>query len=95
MIESLNKRLSYLSAGAIVRLAVPTQQDELSSTAVKNFAPRETNRAVRKEGAWKVGRDMPHCKGKWKYSGAAMALCRNTGPTPAVDKSLYDTRCWS
>ena len=55
LMESLNKRLSYVRGATIVRLSDYIKQNRLSAPAITNAARRQTIPAFREKGVWKIG----------------------------------------
>ncbi len=62
LLESLHKRLSYLSSEEIIRLSDYISQNHLSAPALTNAARRQTIPAFRENGVWKIGREYEHRK---------------------------------
>ncbi len=60
LLESLHKRLSYLSSEEIIRLSDYISQNHLSAPALTNAARRQTIPAFREKGVWKIGREYEH-----------------------------------
>ena len=56
LVESLQKRLSYMQGKEIIRLSEHIKQHGLSAPAVTNAARRQTIPAFREKGVWKIGR---------------------------------------
>jgi Fic family protein len=53
--ESLHKRLAYLSGGEIITLADYARRIGESGSGMANKAKRQTIRAFREKGVWKIG----------------------------------------
>jgi Fic family protein len=54
LIESLNKRITYLKNDKIVTLAEYIKNNNLSASAVTNYARRQSIPAFREKGVWKI-----------------------------------------
>lgn len=57
LIESLNKRVSYLKGGEIINLSDYVRTNNLKAPAVFNSARRQTIPAFRERGVWKISKD--------------------------------------
>jgi Fic family protein len=55
VIESLNKRLTYLRGQEVVKLAEYAKMNKQSINALINAARRQTIPAFREKGVWKIG----------------------------------------
>lgn len=55
LVESLNKRLTYLKGEVIVSLSEYVKKNKLSAPAITNAARRQTIPAFREKGIWKIG----------------------------------------
>ncbi|MCD4761517.1 Fic family protein [bacterium] len=57
VLESLNKRLTYLRGEEIVRLAEFAKQQKKTTPALLNAAKRQNLPAFREKGVWKIGKN--------------------------------------
>ena len=55
LIESLHKRIAYLSSKKIIKLSEYTKSTESSLNSLLNAARRQTISAFREKGTWKIG----------------------------------------
>jgi Fic family protein len=55
LMESLNKRLTYMRAENIVQLSEYAKKQDSSLNTLINAARRQTNPAFREKGVWKIG----------------------------------------
>lgn len=55
LIESLNKRITYMKGERIVRISDYAKKHDLSSSVLLNKAKRQTIPAFREKGVWKIG----------------------------------------
>lgn len=55
VLESLHKRIAYLTSKQIIRLSVYIKQNNLSPAGTTNAAKRQTIPAFREKGVWKIG----------------------------------------
>ncbi len=55
LVESLHKRVTYMRGEPVVRLSEYVKRRGLSAPAVTNAARRQTIRAFRERGVWKIG----------------------------------------
>ena len=55
LIESLHKRLAYLSGKKIIKLSENAKSSDLSVNSLLNAARRQTIPAFREKGIWKIG----------------------------------------
>jgi len=56
LMESLHKRLAYLTSVEIIRLTEYAKQEDESSNTLLNAARRQTIPAFREKGIWKIGK---------------------------------------
>ncbi|HOU96881.1 MAG TPA: Fic family protein [Bacteroidales bacterium] len=57
LMESLNKRITYLKGQKIITLSEYTKAHQLSAPAMINAARRQNIPAFREKGVWKIGED--------------------------------------
>ncbi len=55
LMESLNKRITYMKGEKIIRVSDYVKKHDLSSSALLNKAKRQTIPAFREKGVWKIG----------------------------------------
>ena len=55
LIESLNKRITYLKGHEIISLVEYAKATKESKSSLLNKAKRQTIRAFREKGVWKIG----------------------------------------
>jgi len=53
--EAMHKRLAYLNSKRIIRLTEYSENEKLAKNSVLNMAKRQTIRAFRERGVWKIG----------------------------------------
>ncbi|MDD3909503.1 MAG: Fic family protein [Dysgonamonadaceae bacterium] len=66
LMESLNKRITYLKGQKIITLSEYTKTHNLSAPAMTNAARRQNIPAFREKGVWKIGEDFEYKNGKNK-----------------------------
>jgi len=66
LMESLNKRITYLKGQKIITLSEYTKTHDLSAPAMTNAARRQNIPAFREKGVWKIGEDFEYKNGKNK-----------------------------
>ena len=66
LMESLNKRITYLKGQKIITLSEYTKTHNLSAPAMTNAARRQYIPAFREKGVWKIGEDFEYKNGKNK-----------------------------
>ncbi|MDD3190792.1 MAG: Fic family protein [Candidatus Pacebacteria bacterium] len=64
LMESLNKRITYLKGQKIITLSEYTKIHGLSAPAMTNAARRQNIPAFREKGVWKIGEDFEYKNGK-------------------------------
>jgi Fic family protein len=55
LLESLNKRITYMKGEKIIRVSDYAKKHDLSSSILLNKAKRQTIPAFREKGVWKIG----------------------------------------
>lgn len=55
LMESLNKRITYLKGEKIITLSEYSKRNNLSASAITNYARRQNVPAFREKGVWKIG----------------------------------------
>ena len=57
LMESLNKRITYLKGQKVITLSEYTKMRRLSAPGMINAARRQNIPAFREKGVWKIGED--------------------------------------
>jgi Fic family protein len=60
LMESLNKRITYMKGEKIIRVSDYAKKHDLSSSVLLNKAKRQTIPAFREKGVWKIGEGFKH-----------------------------------
>lgn len=55
LLESLNKRITYLKGQTVIRLSEYASKQKMSAPSIFNAAKRQTIEAFREKGVWKIG----------------------------------------
>lgn len=70
LMESLNKRITYLKAEKIITLSEYTKIHKLSASAMINAGHRQNIPGFREKGVWKISENFEYKAGNNKYQGS-------------------------